>query len=88
MPPEVLFHNRYSFASDIFAFGIMYYELLHLVTPWESSSEDELKAKMAFNPQVRFRDGISNGVRQLLAACLTLDPNRRPTIEQVLACFG
>lgn len=80
MAPEVLFQNRYSYASDIFAFGIMYYELLHLVTPWESSSEDELKARLTYSQQIRFKDGISAGVRQVLAACLQMDPNRRPTI--------
>lgn len=37
MAPEVLFNNRYSYASDIYAFGIMYYELLHMATPYESS---------------------------------------------------
>jgi len=87
MAPEVLFGNRYSFASDMFAFGIMYYELLHMATPWESLSEEELKVKLSYNYPVVFREGIGAGVKQLIMACLQKDPRTRPTIEQVMACF-
>ena len=55
MAPEILFGNRYTFASDIFAFGIMYFELLHMTTPWESISEEELKTKLSCNFPVVFR---------------------------------
>lgn len=49
MAPEVLFQNQYSYKSDVFAFGVMFYELLHLVTPWECDKEEELKAKIMNN---------------------------------------
>jgi len=55
MAPEVLFGNRYSSASDIFSFGIMYYELLHMTTPWESVTDYELKTKISCNYPVVFR---------------------------------
>lgn len=87
MAPEVLFGNRYSFASDLFAFGIMYYELLHVTTPWESLCEEELKTKIRANYPVVFRDGLGAGVKQLILACLQKDPRNRPTIEQVMVCF-
>lgn len=87
MAPEVLFSNRYSFASDMYAFGVMYYELLHLTTPWESMSEEELKLKVHYNYPVVFREGIGAGVKQLILSCLQKDPRNRPTIEQVIACF-
>jgi serine/threonine protein kinase len=42
----VLFQNQYSFKSDVFAFGVMFYELLHMVTPWECEKEEELRRKI------------------------------------------
>jgi serine/threonine protein kinase len=39
MPPEALIKNLYSPQSDIFAVGIILYEMLVGVTPWECSSE-------------------------------------------------
>lgn len=35
MPPESLKTNKYSFKSDIFAIGIILYEMLTGRTPWE-----------------------------------------------------
>lgn len=80
MAPEVMFNNRYSYASDIYAFGIMYYELLHIATPYESNSEEELKMKLAFSVPFKFREGLGAGVKQLIMACLNKEPHFRPSI--------
>jgi len=50
MPIESLLKNIYSPESDIFAVGVMYYELLVGVTPWECRSEKELIKKLATIP--------------------------------------
>lgn len=55
MAPEVLFDNKYSYASDVFAFGVAFYELLHLVTPWECDKEEELRARIANDEPVKFK---------------------------------
>lgn len=34
MAPEVLLRNHYSYKSDIWALGIIYYELLFGCRPW------------------------------------------------------
>jgi serine/threonine protein kinase len=39
MPPEALRSNKYSFKSDIFAIGIILYEVLTGRTPWECKTE-------------------------------------------------
>jgi serine/threonine protein kinase len=47
MSPEALTHNCYSPKSDIFAIGIILYEILTAKTPWECESERELIFKMS-----------------------------------------
>ena len=39
MPPEALQLNKYSHRSDVFAIGIMAYELVSGVTPWGCKNE-------------------------------------------------
>lgn len=46
MPPESLRTNKYSFKSDVFALGIMLYEMLCGKTPWDCKTEKELIQKM------------------------------------------
>jgi serine/threonine-protein kinase len=35
MSIEALESSQYSYASDIFAFGVVLYEMLHRESPWE-----------------------------------------------------
>lgn len=38
MAPEVLGENRYSYKSDIWALGVILYEMLHGKVPWQSNN--------------------------------------------------
>ena len=42
MPPEALNENKYSFKSDIWALGVIFYEMLTGKTPWKAKTEKEL----------------------------------------------
>ena len=46
MPPQALNSNKYSHKSDIWAIGIIFYEMLTGVTPWTGKTETQLKAKI------------------------------------------
>jgi serine/threonine protein kinase len=39
MPFEVLGYNSYSFQSDIWAIGIIFFEMLQGKTPWNARTE-------------------------------------------------
>lgn len=38
MPPEALNDNKYSFKSDIWALGVIFYEMLTGKTPWRAKT--------------------------------------------------
>ena len=46
MAPESLRKNDYSFKSDIWALGIIFYEILLNDTPWRAKTEKELLRKI------------------------------------------
>jgi serine/threonine protein kinase len=50
MPPEALNFNKYSHKSDIWAIGVIFYEMLTGTTPWTGRTETELKVKLRTIP--------------------------------------
>jgi serine/threonine-protein kinase ULK/ATG1 len=50
MPPEALISNKYSHKSDIWAIGVIFFEMLTGNTPWTGRTETELKTKIKTVP--------------------------------------
>jgi serine/threonine protein kinase len=50
MSPEALKENKYSFKSDIWALGVIYYEMLTGKTPWRAKTEKELAKQITSVP--------------------------------------
>ena len=46
MPPESLKQNRYSYKSDIWALGVIAYELVHGKAPWKDKNDAILFEKI------------------------------------------
>lgn len=74
MPPESLKHNEYSFKSDIWALGVIFYEMLFGQTPWKANTEKELPRKMMDIPVVKLVGKGSIGNKSLEFLMRTLAP--------------
>jgi serine/threonine protein kinase len=71
MPPEALANNLYSFKSDIWALGIIFYELLTAKTPWLASSEKELERRIRHESITGLiPPGLTPKSQELLRRCL------------------
>lgn len=82
MSPEGMLLHEYGPKTEVWAFGIMIYELLHGDTPLSYCRlERELQEKIMLPPQ--FRAGISPDCRAFIDFCLTVDPKHRPTIQDL-----
>lgn len=46
MAPETVNRNEYSFATDVWAIGIIYFELLTGKLPWTATTEERINAQM------------------------------------------
>lgn len=89
MPIETLEDANYSHKSDIFAIGVMFYEMLHGRTPWVARTEKELlgrmkKELMAIDPQLE----LSNTAKTFLKRSLAVTPEKRMGLAELLSYFG
>ncbi|ESU41115.1 Ankyrin repeat protein [Giardia duodenalis] len=89
MAPEVFIHRKTSRASDIWAFGVIIYELATLELPsfsrnWKSEDAERFFAD-------RWRPDLSNVkndfIRMILEKIFVLDPEERPTAGDLANLF-
>ena len=86
MPPEALNDNRYSFKSDIWAIGVIFFELLTGKTPWRAKTEKELGRQLLSVPIDRLLPkNISNASTEFLKRSLCVNYDRRMSPDELIA---
>lgn len=83
MAPEILFHKQQSTGIDIWALGILLYELIHNRAPYSGRSMNEVK-KRIINSKIRFKSNCNPDAKDLIQKILRVKSKDRPTIEQIL----
>ena len=87
MPPEALNENKYSFKSDIWALGVIYYEMLTGKTPWRAKTEKELARLLTSVPIKKLLPpSISHSSETFLLRALAVDINERMSPEEIQRC--
>lgn len=74
MSPEGLIHNVYGEKTDIWAYGIVIYEILHGKTPFiDCQTEIDIKTAVSRPiPEYKFNPNIPPSLRRLLNSLLTI----------------
>lgn len=82
MSPEVLLGKAYDYKVDLWALGVLLYEILHKKTPFDGETQMEtIQQILTFD--VRFGDHLSEECLQLILGLLDKDPERRFSFEEV-----
>ena len=84
LAPEIINNKPYDAKCDIWALGILLYELMTFKMPFNASSLPLLSIKInrgVFKPP---SSSYSTEIRNLLNSCLTLEPEKRPSINDIL----
>lgn len=78
--PEVLRDEPASFASDIWAFGVVLYDFIYGKSPFRSATEF-LTFQKVLKREISFPDGFDPVARDLVDLALNLDPAKRPSAQ-------
>lgn len=71
--------------TDIWSLGCILYFMLHKKPPVDAANIEELTEKMQnLNEHLKF-DPISNDLQNLIKFILKVNPDERPTVEQILS---
>ena len=80
--PEMVLGSGHSFPVDIWALGVLLYELLHGVPPWTASNDSD-KTEQILACDYACSPSLTADAKNLISSLLTLDPESRPSISQV-----
>lgn len=84
LSPELIDNKPYNFKSDIWALGIILYEMCALSPPFNSNSIHGLALKIVRGVFEPLPSTYSRELRTLINSLLSLDPRQRPTIHEIL----
>lgn len=74
----------YSKASDVYAFGMLLYEMMTLKAPFEKLTIPQICNKVASGERPELIDSIEEPYKSLIEQCWSQNPNERPTFAQII----
>ena len=81
MSPEMMNEEHYDYKTDVYSFGIVLYFIFIGKLP-KQGMKDKMNGKMIDLPSSS--PGISQFCIDLIKKCLKVDPNERPSFEDIL----
>eukprot|EP00927_Polykrikos_kofoidii_P017270 TRINITY_DN17840_c6_g1_i1.p1 TRINITY_DN17840_c6_g1~~TRINITY_DN17840_c6_g1_i1.p1 ORF type:complete len:659 (+),score=113.34 TRINITY_DN17840_c6_g1_i1:274-1977(+) len=84
LSPEVCLEKPYTWPSDIWAMGCIFYELCERKVPFDASNISGLVHKITKGPTPQISSGYSDFSRQLCCEMLNRSSDARPSAESIL----
>ena len=84
MSPQILKSLNYTYKADIWALGMIYYELLNGRTPWYGRTQYELVTKIQEIPvKFNYKITISEKSKKFIKGCLEVNESSRYDWKQI-----
>ena len=84
LSPEILENKPYDSKSDIWALGVLLYEMMTFKMPFNANSFPMLSVKILRGNYIPPPAIYTKDLRELVSKCLTAEPRNRPTIREIL----
>lgn len=85
MSPEVVFKKPYNENIDLWALGVLLYEMVHGKSPYKAKNLKEISTKItSCNHNIIFSDDISMELSKLISNMLKFNPCERLTLKKIL----
>lgn len=89
MAPECLLKGHYTPSSDVYAFGVLAWELLHDAEAHQGLTEFHLiNAIVNQGHCLKFDSSIPADLEEVFTACLSIDLDQRPTAKNICIKFA
>ena len=83
MAPESFEGSSYTNKVDVYAFGVIVWEILTEMIPWQGVQVYQLIKQVQGGHRPRIPLNCPSGLKELINLCWDSDPDRRPTFAQV-----
>ena len=84
MAPESLEKDEYSYACDVYAYGIILYEIVTGQHPFKDSIPFQIMKKVAAGERPEFVGSVPEVFKDLIERCWNQEPEKRPTFEEIV----
>ncbi|CAL5218507.1 g194 [Coccomyxa viridis] len=85
MPPELLTTGRLSKSVDVYAFGVLLWEMCTGKRPWAGMMQMQIIFHVTIqNKSLEFPISVPESVRSIGTQCMKKDPSERPTMKEVV----
>lgn len=84
--PEIFVNNACSFASDVYAFGLVVYEILTDEVPFQNLKTIDILIKVvqqSYRPDIKSKS-IPSCYKNLITQCWSQDPRKRPSFNEIV----
>ena len=89
MAPEIIRGHSASVQSDIWALGVLLFEMIAGRRPFAGNTPYELAANILANERTRMESLVRGPIRGIIDRCLALEPaDRYPSARQLAAALG
>ncbi|XP_067627176.1 tyrosine-protein kinase-like otk [Eurosta solidaginis] len=91
LAPECIQEDDYTTKTDIFAFGVVVWELFSQATklPFEELSNEEIiQRSQSGELQWKCANGTPEGLKEILLSCWNLNPKERPSFSQLCTALS
>jgi len=88
MPPEAIKDKVYSIKSDVWAYGVVVWEVMTRKIPFEDSDPMKIAFGVVFeNWQLEIPQNVPVAYNQLMVNCWKRDPQERPDFKMIASLF-